>query len=102
MATPNVVNLIDIKEATAQDPMLIKSKDLILNHNQYTLPKTTSDSITVELKSYGKIKNSLIYNNHHEVILKDNRNVLPKVYHKIGITLEHQGHQVIIKTKALL
>ena len=33
MATPNVVNLIDIKEATAQDPMLIKSKDLILNHN---------------------------------------------------------------------
>ena len=33
MATPNVVNLIDIKEATAQDPMLIKLKDLILNHN---------------------------------------------------------------------
>ena len=33
MATPNVVNLIDIREATAQDPMLIKLKDLILNHN---------------------------------------------------------------------
>ena len=82
--------------------MLIKLKDLILNNNWHTLPKNASDSITVELKSYDKIKNSLIYNNHHEVILKDNCIVLLKVYHKIAITLEHQWHQGIIKTKALL
>ena len=40
--------------------------------------------------------------NHHEVTLKDNRIVLPNVYHKIAITLAHQGHQGITKTKALL
>ena len=49
--------------------MLIKLKDLILNHNWHTLPKNVSDSNTAELKSYDKIKNSLTYNNHHEVIL---------------------------------
>ena len=65
--------------------MLIKLKDLILNDDWYTLPKNTSDPITVELESYDKIKN-----NHHEVILKDNGIVLPKIYHKIVITLAHQ------------
>ena len=102
MATANAINLIDIKQTTAQDPLLIKLEDLILNHNWQTLPKNASHSITAELKSYNKIKNSLTYNNHHEVILKDNCIVLPKVYYKIAITLAHQGHQGIIKTKALL
>ena len=82
--------------------MLIKLKDLILNHNWDTLPKNASDSITAELKSYDKIKNSLTYNNHHEFILKDNLIVLPKVYHNIAITLAQQGHQRIINTKAPL
>ena len=39
MVTPNAINLIDIKHVSAQDPMLIKLKDLILNHNWHTLPK---------------------------------------------------------------
>ena len=85
-ATPNVINLIDIKQATAQDPMLTTLKDLILNHNCHTLPKN------VELKCYDKVKNSLTYNNRHEVILKDNRIALPKMYHQIAIILTHQGH----------
>ena len=90
MANLNAIKLIDIKqEATEQDPIFIKLEDLIINHTWHTLPKNASDSITVELKSYEKIKNSLTYNNHHEVILKDNRIVLPKVYHKIAITLPH-------------
>ena len=99
MATPNAINLIDMKQATAQDPVLTKLKDLFLNHSWHTLPKNASDSINVELKRYGKIKNIM---NHHEFILKDNRIVLPKVYHKIAITLVHQEDQGIIKTKALL
>ena len=36
MATPNAINLIDTKQATAQDPMFIKLKDLILNYNWHT------------------------------------------------------------------
>ena len=54
MATPNAINLSDIKQATAQDPLLVKLKDLILNHHWHRLPKNASDSITVELKSYDK------------------------------------------------
>ena len=49
-----------------------------------------------------KIQIILTYNNHHEFTLNDSRIVLPKVYHKIVITLAYQGHQGIIKTKALL
>ena len=40
MATPNAINLIDIKQATAQDPILIKLQDLILNHNWHTYQET--------------------------------------------------------------
>ena len=89
MANLNAIKLIDIKQATEQDPILTKLKDLIFNHTWHTLPKNASDSVTVELKSYEKIKNSLTYNNHHEVILKYNRIVLPKVYYKTAITLPH-------------
>ena len=71
MATPNADNLTDIKQATAQEPMLTVLKDLIFNNNRHTLPKNASDSIKVELKIYDKIKNSLTYNSHREVILKD-------------------------------
>ena len=69
--------------------MLTILKDVILNHNWHTSPKNAFDSITVELKSYDKIKNSLTYNSHHEVILKHNCIVFPKIYHKIAITLVH-------------
>ena len=33
MATPNTIYLIDIEQATAQDPMLTILNDLILKHN---------------------------------------------------------------------
>ena len=49
-----------------------------------------------------KITNSLIFNNHHGVFLKDSGIVLPKVYHKIVITFAHLGHRRIRKTKPVL
>ena len=49
-----------------------------------------------------KIQIILTYNNHHEFTLNDSRIVLPKVYHKIAITLAYQGYPGIIKAKALL
>ena len=41
-------------------------------------------------------------NDEHNIILKDNRIVLPKVYHGIAVKLAHQGHQGLVKSKSLL
>ena len=39
MATTYSINVIDLKQAAVQDPMLTKSKDLILNHNWHNYQK---------------------------------------------------------------
>ena len=70
MATPNAIYLLNIKQTAAQDLTLTILKDLVLKHNWHRLWKTASDSITVELKSCEKIRESLTYNSHYEVILR--------------------------------
>ena len=54
--------------------------------------------------SQRKVSQCILALNYHQdgVILKDSCIILPKVYHKIVITLGQQVHQGIIKTEALL
>ena len=69
MKTTNAINSIDMKQDTAQDLMLT-----IRNHNWHRLQKkNASDSITVDLKRFGKIKSSVTCNGHHQVKSSNNR-----------------------------
>ena len=37
-----------------------------------------------------------------DIILKDNRIVLPTIFHRTAVKLAHVGHQGVLKTKALI
>ena len=54
------------------------------------------------LKQYQKFKELLTVNIQYDIILKDNRIVLPTVFHRTAVKRAHVGHQGVQKTKALM
>ena len=54
------------------------------------------------LKQYRKIKDNITFNNEENIVLKDKRIILPRIYHRFAVKLGHSGHQGLSKTKALL
>ena len=61
----------------------------------------TQDEIQ-ELKQFKKIKLELTISTERDLILKQQRIVLPQCYHKSLVKLAHVGHQGIYKTKEAL
>lgn len=73
------------------------------NTRSWYKPDQMLDTKQVQsLKQYRKIKDTLTVHLEQNLILKDNRIVLPRCYQNIAIKLAHQGHQGLMKTKALL
>ena len=54
------------------------------------------------LKQYQKFKELLTVNIQYDIILKDNRIVLPTIFHRTAVKRAHVGHQGVQKTKALM
>ena len=54
------------------------------------------------LKQYQKFKELLTVNIQYDIILKDNCIVLPTIFHRTTVKLDHVGHQGVQKTKALM
>ena len=52
------------------------------------------------LKQYQKFKELLTVNIQYDIILKDNRIVLPTIFHRTAVKLAHVGHQGVQKAKA--
>ena len=63
-----------------QDPVLSKLKDIIEHQTWHTIDQLPDDYIKAQLQSYCKIKDSLTCDLTHDIILKDNRILIPKVY----------------------
>ena len=55
-----------------------------------------------ELKLYRKMKETLIVNEEHNIVLKDRYNIIPKYYKTKMVRLAHERHQGLVKTKAIL
>ena len=101
-ATPNAMSLIEIKQATKNDPTL---QNLIerINNNDWKLTEFSSQDVDVrELKQFSKIKEELTVNDTSDLILRRNRIVIPKALRKQTLALAHEGHQGIVKTKQLI
>ena len=106
-ACPQAITIEDIKTATKTDKICQHLTELIKNESWYTLdkpsnyPNLTSDELN-ELNQFRKFKSELTLTENDDVILKQNRIVLPLCYQKIAVKLAHVGHQGLQKTKALL
>ena len=83
-AYPEALTLDDIKQATKNDKTLQKLKYLILENRWFGIQKESIKSekeINIDkLKIFSKIKDSLAVNYTGDLILRENRIVLPSIY----------------------
>ena len=102
-AVPKSLTIDDISTATKQDKFLQNLRQRIENNDWNLLEKLNFDNETFNLlKRYRKFKDTLTINLDNDIILKDNRIILPEIFHKTSVKLAHIGHQGIQKTKALM
>jgi len=83
----------EIKAETAKDKMLQKIAELVRSGQWHTADKT--------LKSFISVKDELTADDSN-LILRSNRIVIPDVLQNKVLTLACEGHQGIVRTKALL
>ena len=101
-ATPNAMTLSEIKQATKDDATLQKVIELIHNNNWKLTELSSNDVDIEELKQFSKIKEELTVTDTSDLILRRNRTVIPKTLCKQTLSLAHEGHQGIVKTKQLI
>ena len=67
------------------------------------MDKKQYDAETLKLlKQYQKFKEPLTVNIQYDIILKDNRIILPTIFPRTAVKLAHVGHQGAPKKKALM
>lgn len=101
-ASLRAITLDDIKLATQTDPFLQKLIDITISNTWHRLDQLPDSDETKMLKHYRKFKDTLTVNEENNIILKDKRIILSRIYHRISVKLGHIGHQGVAKTKALL
>ena len=101
-SVPFAFTIQDLKTATLADPLLQQLIELKRNGNWHTVNRQATNEQTEHLKAFQKIEESITVNDEQNIVLKDSRIVLPKIYHNVAIKPSHQGHQGLCRTKALL
>ena len=98
----------DIRKATKEDKILQEVIRLTRFNRWYEIEKIIPKGFTKDefclLKQFRKIKDELTILPDNDVILKNNRIILPDIYQSIAVKLKlaHAGHLGIQKTKSLL
>uniref|UniRef100_A0AAQ4Q6X4 Gypsy retrotransposon integrase-like protein 1 n=1 Tax=Gasterosteus aculeatus aculeatus TaxID=481459 RepID=A0AAQ4Q6X4_GASAC len=98
-ATPKAMTLTEIKAATLADPML-QEVGAHIRHN--TWHKTDKSQHADILKQFRQVSSELTTSHASDIILRGTRIVIPKALQERVLQLAHEGHQGIVKTKALL
>ena len=104
-AVPKAMTLDEIKQATAEDVTLQYLAYLIQNdswNSLHTLPEKFKDVDCAELSRFQRVKDDLTVNDQANIILRGNRIVIPKTLRERAISIAHEGHQGLVKTKKLL
>ena len=66
------------------------------------LPTEHQEADQSELKLFRKLKDELTVSDNSDIVLKNSRIVIPTVLREKAISLAHEGHQGLVKTKRLL
>ena len=104
-AVPKAMTLDEIQRATKQDKTLQCVSWLIRNQNWNKvddLPTEYQEADQVELKSFRKVKDELTVSDQSDIILRNSQIVVPTALREKAISLAHEGHQGLVKTKQLL
>ncbi|KAK7933589.1 hypothetical protein WMY93_004485 [Mugilogobius chulae] len=98
-STPKAMTLQEIKTETLKDPVLQEAINHVTNNTWHQI-ETSRNAET--LKHFKHVRNELTASPASDILLRDTRIVIPTALHEKAIRLAHEGHQGIVKTKALL
>ena len=93
-----------IRRATQDDPTCQKLIELLQNNSWNSLNSNNlhPEINTAELRAYELLKQELSLTPEADLIIRENRLVIPTKLRQQVISLAHEGHQGLIKTKKLL
>ena len=100
-ATPNSISLDEIKEATQQDPVLQLAMEALMTNNWHNAKLQVTGQDRSSLDSLHRLRNELSVTTSN-VLLRDQRIIIPQSLRKRIVDIAHEGHQGIVKTKHLL
>ena len=95
----------EIQDATLADKTLQMLIDIIEKNswNKLNAISTTSKGVnTDELKLFAKIRDELTVNASKNIILRGSRLIVPQTLRARAISIAHEGHQGLVKTKQLI
>ena len=98
---PVAMTLEEVKSATCSDPLLQMVCGLVRSGRWYEVKQISDEHTRGTLTQYRNVKNKLTVNGDGSLILFNNRIVIPTMLQKKAVRLAHEGHQGIVKTKAL-
>lgn len=93
-ATPGAMTLPEIKAATAADKSLQQVMQYIQTGKWYDVQDT--------LQSFYRVRDELSKTDDNSLVLRGTRIVMPETLQTRALNLAHEGHQGVVKTKALL
>ena len=104
-AVPKAMTLEEIKKATSEDITLQHLADIIRQQSWNSIdtrPQDFEGADLMELKRFRNVKRDLTVNNQSNVILRNGLIVVPTSLRHKAVSIAHQGHQGLVKTKKLL
>ena len=103
-STPKAMSLVEIQQATKADKTLQKLIELIHTNEWAVINEDSSmpDVNVAELKLFSRVREELTVNETDDLILRGTRIVIPGALRQQTLSLAHEGHQGIVKTKQLL
>ena len=102
-AVPKAMTLEEIQEATSADTTLQYVARVIRENNWSPTGQAVPEDIRqAEVRKFAKVRGELTVNANADILLRGSRIVVPLSLRQRVITLAHEGHQDLVKTKKLL
>ena len=103
-AVPKAMTLDEIQQATAKDKTLQCVIHLMRNgwKKMNSLPEEHKEADLSELELFKRVQHELTVNDQSNIVLHKSRIVVPVELRERAVSLAHEGHQGIVKTKKLI
>ena len=103
-AVPAALDINVIRRAVQEDPTCQKLIELLQNNswNSLNADNLNPEINIAELRTYELLKQELSLTPEADLIIRGNRLVIPTKLRQQVISLAHEGHQGLVKTKKVI